>query len=129
MKRRKNLPETLTCCILIIAALCPSVGAQQDKADSVSFTTYYPSPNGVFTNLEVKRKLVVGNISESGNSQLDEISELGDGQIYVGDSLWLEPTTSQPTGTEVQEGQIIFNNTSGVKKLQFYNGSWQSAGG
>ena len=99
--------------------------AQSSQTESLTITTYFPSPEGVFNKLEVHSGLVVGNIS---NSYLGytSISDLSNGQIYVGDRIILNNQTTQPESPS--EGQLFYNTTDNV--LEFYNNtSWVKIGG
>jgi hypothetical protein len=102
--------------------------SQTNTTESLSFTTYFPSPNAVFDKMEVRSKLVVGNITDS-NSAVNGIAVIGDlkkDQVFVTDSIILGSQTLEPT--PAIDGQIFFNNSTGVQKLEFYNGSWQQLG-
>jgi hypothetical protein len=112
--------------IFIVGILIASIFfyAQAQQTDSISITTYYPSPNAAFRDLETKRVCAVGNISDSGNPSYDSLSELQDGQLYVGESIILKPLSSYPTSPK--PGELIYN--SGISKLQFFNGTaWVTA--
>jgi len=74
--------------------------------------------------MEARNKTAVGDITASGLSDLDNMSELQDGQLYVGDSIILGNLTAPPARTV--EGMIMYNQTT--SKLQFFNGTWVNAG-
>ena len=106
---------------MIFAALSSFALAEQD---SLSITTYFPSPKTAYKDLEVKKKLVVGNISQSGNTKLDSIGELKNGQVYIGHSIVFSKEPTWPNNHK--KGEIIYNVDH--HKLQFYNGTaWINA--
>ena len=47
--------------VLILSSFLSLAQSQSDG--TITITTYYPSPNGVFKDMEVKEKLAIGNIS------------------------------------------------------------------
>ena len=104
---------------------------QTNQTESMSFATYFPSPNAVFNKMEVRAKLVVGNISDS-NTAANGISTLNDiqkDQVFVANSIILGWQSSAPS--PAYEGQIFFNNTSNPKRLEVFNGTgggWQKLG-
>ena len=98
---------------------------QTNQTESLSVTTYFPSPNAVFNKMEVRGKLVVGNITDSHTNGITSINDLKQDQVFVTDRIILGWQTSEPNPPH--EGQIFYNNTSA--KLEFYNGTWQKIGG
>jgi hypothetical protein len=99
---------------------------QTNQTESMSFTTYFPSPNAVFNKMEVRAKLVVGNITDSHTSGITSINDLQKDQVFVTDSIILGWQSSAPS--PAYEGQIFFNNTSSPKRLEVNNGTWQKIG-
>jgi hypothetical protein len=101
--------------------------SQSEKKESLTVTTYFPSPEAVFSRMEVRSKLLVGNVSDSHISSITSINDLQQGQVFVTNSTILGSLTSDPGSA--QPGQIFYNNTTtGVKRVEFYNGNWISLG-
>jgi hypothetical protein len=112
--------------ILIVGILIASIFfyAQAQQTDSITITTYFPSPDGAFRDLENKRVCAVGNISASGNTSYDSLAELQNEQLYVGESIILKSLSSYPTFPK--PGELIYN--SSISKLQFFNSTaWINA--
>jgi hypothetical protein len=115
--------------LVLFLIFTPSITfPQTNQTESLTVTTYFPSPNAVFQKMEVKRNLVVGNISDSNfaENKIDDISDIPGDQIFVTDSIILGPQTSPQA--PFRNGQIYFNNSTGAKKLEFYNGTWSKLG-
>jgi hypothetical protein len=98
------------------------------KAESLEFATYYPSPNGVFDRIEVKGQLIVGNITDSNTPGITSINDVQQDQVYVTDRLIFGLQPAEPGLAISRPGQIFFNNATGVKKLEFFNGTWWRLG-
>jgi hypothetical protein len=108
--------------LLITITSLPFVRADQE---STTITTYYPSPNAIFNDMEVKTRAIVGDIANSHSATITNVSDIQSGQIWVEDSTIFNTLPSNPTTPLA--GQVFFNNTS--KTLEFYNGTWQKLGG
>jgi hypothetical protein len=111
--------------IIIISAFLPTAHSQNQE--SLSITTYYPSPNGVFRDLEIRSKLAVGNITNSGNTTYDSMAELGNAQMYVNSIILGNVTVTPGTACPANEaGTLRFNRN--FRKLQFCDGNnWLNA--
>jgi len=114
----------ITAAVTLFAAASPAIAQENLANSSITISTYYPSPNAAFNVMEARNRAAVGDITASGNTDLDTMEELGDGQIYVGDSIILGNRTTPPA--HPVDGMIFYNATS--KRLQFYNGTWVSTG-
>ena len=84
----------------IIFVAVASVFAQSNTTESLTITTYYPSPYGVYRNLEVKKGLAVGG------SGFATVSSLKEGQLFLNNSVLLNPHTNTPTSGN--EGEVIY---------------------
>lgn len=89
--------------------------------EQITFTTYYPSPFGIYSNLEVSERFVVGNISSSGITGITSIGDLDVGEVWGGDSVVLEGHASDPAAASSKQGELIYNSTE--KKIKSFNGS------
>lgn len=100
---------------------------QTNQTESLTVTTYFPSPNAVFHRMVVKKNLIVGNISDSNTAEngIDDINDIQQDQVFVTNSIILGSQYSDPTSP--REGEIFFNNTS--KNLEVRNNTeWQKLG-
>jgi hypothetical protein len=70
--------------------LCSFLFAQE----TITITTYYPAPDGVFKDLEVKKSLAVGNITASS---IGSVENLDQGEVWVEDSAIFEPKSGDPS--------------------------------
>jgi hypothetical protein len=78
-----------------------ALGGQSNE--TISISTYYPSPYGVYRTLEVKRGLAVGDIK---SSSVGNMNNLQPGQLYINESVILNTLTATPaTG---KPGQLIY---------------------
>lgn len=111
--------------LFLILTISSFLSLAQSRADeTLTITTYYLSPNGVFKDMEVKDKLAVGNITDSGNTKCDSMQELKTGQVYVGHSILLRNRETLPNSHK--PGEIIYNVD--FHKIQFYDGAkWINA--
>lgn len=142
----KKIP--IICLAISIFLICP-VFAQ--TSETITFTTYYPSPVGVYNRL-VTNTLGVGDNDSSGGIDAadtpDPTTDPGDvwiaGNVGIGtdnpqaaldvsstDSGLLPPriTSGQRDGiSNPPEGSIIYNTTE--EEIQLYAGTgWQAVGG
>ena len=95
--------------------------------ESITITTYYPSPYGSYNELQTN-KLAVGDTNVSGGLDAGD-QPPANGQIYTARSVIYKPQSGTP-GFDAREGELIYNNTD--DSLYLYNGStWvkQSGGG
>jgi len=98
-------------------------------AEQITFSTYYPAPYGVYNNFEVKGRSVVGDISSSASGVTD-VEDLDRGELWVQDSMILEPKASFNPDTEPagKEGELVYSSSDDA--LYHYNGSdWVASGG
>ena len=121
-------------CILL-ALVCLQAGmpffalAQSNYSETLTITTYYPSPYGVYRNLEVKSGLAVGDITQGPLGSMDNLTS---GQLYINNSLVLNSLAGTPAPAFSKAGQVIYvnNATSGERMLKFHNGNvWMNATG
>ena len=101
--------------------------AQSNYSETLTITTYYPSPYGVYRNLEVKSGLAVGDITQGPLNSMDNLTS---GQLYINNSLVLNSLPGTPVPAFSKAGQVIYvNNTiSGERMLKFYNDTaWVNA--
>jgi len=102
--------------ILILALFFPFISFCQGK--QIEFQTYYPYPDGIFRDCTVLKGLSLGDIKNSGLSQLDDPEKLKPGQIYIRRSLNFKPLNSEPVNPI--PGQIIYFNNGTEKGLKIY---------
>ena len=73
----------------LILKTFPFVYAQSEQSQSLTFTTYYPSPTGVFNRLQTKR-LTMGD--RNGDGVLTDADQPpNDYQLYIGRSVIYQP--------------------------------------
>ena len=100
--------------------------AQSNYTESLTITTYYPSPYGVYRNLEVKSGLAIGDITKG---PLGSMNNLTQGQLYINGSVILNSLSTYPP-TPWRAGQVIYYVGGGEKMLKFCNGTdWVNATG
>lgn len=93
----------------------------------ISVTTYYPSPYGVYNELQTN-KLAVGDVNNSGGLD-DGDQPPADGQLYTARSVIYKPQGSLPA-INTREGELVYKSSD--KKFYYYDGSaWvaQASGG
>jgi len=134
----------ILCTIFIGIIFQASLLFAQSGNETITITTYYPSPYGVYGNLQALKSFTVGNFTSSevqdlnpGQLQVKDSIVVGDvaaadakdvtsGQLYVKESLRLEPRTTSPIGTPGKEGELAYYNDN----LYVHNGStWKIAMG
>jgi|GEM_PF-5783296 len=96
---------------------CPVI-AGTNQTDTFTINTYYPSPRGIYKNLEAKRSFAIGEVHS--DPKVLTMDNLTDGQLYVGDSLILKSLAANPASGN-KAGQMIYNGAD--RMLRFYNGS------
>lgn len=78
-----------------------------ESQESLTITTYYPIPLGMYGSIEVKDKLVVG--------EMDSIQEIHDGSAYVSKGIvlkkWVDSYPRNP-----QAGQLIYYYNTRTKE-------------
>ncbi|MDD3295885.1 MAG: hypothetical protein PHU64_00815 [Candidatus Omnitrophica bacterium] len=93
------------------------------QEESVTLTTYYPAPYGVYKDLEAKDGLVVGDISTGTGAS--SVGDLHQGELWVGKGLILNPQDSGPA--DGKTGELIYDESD--KILNFFDGSaWVAVG-
>lgn len=89
---------------------------QSNQSESLTISTYYPSPYGVYRTLQVKKGLAVGG---SGPSAVDSLSQ---GQLFINNSVILNALPSTPASASGRAGQVIY--VGGTEHmLKFHNGT------
>ena len=93
--------------------------------ESITITTYYPSPYGVYNELQTN-KFAVGDTS--GDGQLSAADQPpANGQLYTARSVIYKPQSGTPA-FDAREGELVYNNTD--DSLYLYNSfSWVKQGG
>ncbi len=100
--------------------------SQSNQHESLTISTYYPSPNAVFNSMEVRGKIIVGNITDSHTAGISTLNDIKQDQVYVTESLILGNQAIEPDPS-TSIGQLFFNGTAG--KLEFNHGTWHKLGG
>jgi len=96
------------------------------EGETITITTYYPSPYGVYNHLQAKR-MAVGDTDVSGGIDAADLPE-ADGQLYTARSVIYKPQSSLPE-FDAREGELVYIEAD--KKFYYYDGSkWtKQAGG
>ena len=102
--------------LTLIFALSGISFAQSNYTESLTITTYYPAPHGVY-NMMRASKMVVGS-----TGPVEDFADF-DG------ALRFKPVTTPPPANTEPVGTFYFDDTN--KTLQYYNGTngWQPVGG
>lgn len=98
------------------------ISAQADE--TISITTYYPSPYGTYDSLEAN-KMTVGDITGDGKLTTDDLPP-ANGQLYAARSVIYNPQAVLPA-LDVREGELVYSGGA----LYVYNneGEWSKLGG
>ncbi|MFA4984658.1 MAG: hypothetical protein WC559_05080 [Candidatus Omnitrophota bacterium] len=92
--------------------------------ESLTITTYYPAPHGVYNELQTN-KMAVGDTDGSGT--LDSPDQpSANGQLYVARGVIYKPQTSLPDSDNV-EGEVVYYDSD--SQLYVYKGAtdgWQT---
>jgi hypothetical protein len=110
-------------CFVFLATL--PVFSQSNPDESMTITTYYPSPYGSYESLQAKR-LAMGDRNNDGKLT-DADQPLNDGQLYMGRGVIYQPLNPLPaSGTP---GELAYNASADA--FYYYNasGSWVPFGG
>lgn len=107
--------------LVISAGMALCVFAVNCFAEQITFTTYYPSPYGTYTNLEVRGRFAVGDIATSGLPGITRVDSLSPGEFWVEDSFILGGHASDPAVASSKEGELIYNSTEG--QVKFFDGT------
>ena len=109
---------------LSVTAIC---FAQSNYTESLTITTYYPAPYGVYRDLIARKSFAVGNFSSTevqnlnpgqlrvknsiavGNLTASDVSDLQEGQLYVKGGLRIGSRTGPSTGWAIgKEGEVAY---------------------
>jgi hypothetical protein len=97
----------------------------QDEGETITITAYYPSPHGVYNELQ-SNKLAVGDTNESGGLDAGD-QPPADGQLYTARSIIYKPQSSLPV-VDAREGELVYSDSD--NSLYLYTGSsWVRQGG
>jgi hypothetical protein len=88
--------------LIIFAGLLTGIPTAARADETLTISTYYPSPYGVYRRLEVKRAIAVG-----GNG-FSTVNGLRAGQMFVNQSIILNNLTSLPSAATARQGQLIY---------------------
>ena len=113
-------------CLIVLTAVIFLISGISN-AEQITFSTYYPAPYGVYNNFEVKGRSVVGDIS---TSTISDVENLGKGELWVEDSAIFEPKDSFDSATEPagKAGELVYSSSDDA--FYHYNGSdWVASGG
>jgi len=93
--------------------------------ESLTISTYYPSPYGVYNELQ-SNKMAVGDTN--GNGKLDAGDQPpADGQLYTARSVIYKPQSSLPE-SDARKGELVYSDSD--NKFYYYDGSaWVAQGG
>jgi hypothetical protein len=106
-------------CLLLSVLLISAGGfafAQSNSSETLTITTYYPSPYGVYRNLEVKRGMAVGDITKGPLASMDNLKS---GQLYINNSVVLNTLPTTPADSNGTAGQVIY--VGGTDKMIKYH--------
>jgi hypothetical protein len=93
--------------------------------ESITITTYYPSPYGVYNELQTN-KFAVGDTNVSGGLDSGD-QPPANGQLYTARSVIFKPQSSLPA-FDAREGELVYSDTD--NKFYHYDGSsWVAQGG
>ena len=113
---KKNKTFQLLFLAIIFFAHCNCV-----RAEDISFTTYYPSLQGVYSGLSSEEAFAVGDISDSGTAAVDETTDLDQGEVFVEDSVIFKPKNADPIPADSRAGSLIYNDVEDMFK--YYDGT------
>jgi hypothetical protein len=93
--------------------------------ESITITTYYPSPYGVYNELQTN-KFAVGDTNVSGGLDSGD-QPPANGQLYTARSVIFKPQSSLPA-FDAREDELVYSDTD--NKFYHYDGSsWVAQGG
>ncbi|MDP2924196.1 MAG: hypothetical protein Q8O30_10840 [Candidatus Omnitrophota bacterium] len=93
--------------------------------ETITITTYYPAPYGVYYELQTN-KFAVGDTDDSGGLDAGDLPP-ANGQLYTARSVIYKPQSSLPS-FDAREGELVYNDAD--NKFYYYDGSaWVAQGG
>jgi len=95
-----------------------SFAQEEEKEETITITTYYPSPYGVYNELQANR-IAVGDTNDDGQLTAED-QPPADGQLYTARSVIYKPQSSLPA-FDVREGELVYSETD--KEFYYYDGS------
>jgi len=111
---------------VILVLVCWGAGSvlTVNAEESITITTYYPSPYGSYNELQAN-KLAVGDTN--GDMQLSAADQPpANGQLYTARSVIYKPQSSLPV-FDVRKGELVYRDSNDT--FYHYNGSnWISIG-
>ncbi|MDD3295884.1 MAG: hypothetical protein PHU64_00810 [Candidatus Omnitrophica bacterium] len=123
------MKKVVFACIVMMAwgiFLTSFVLAQSpNQEESITLTTYYPAPYGVYKDLEAKDGLAVGDIT-TGTGVLN-VGDLHQGELWVEKGLILNPQDLDPADADSKTGEVIYNKNDKVVKV-FDGFNWSAVG-
>jgi len=123
-----NYPKAILCCGILIIFLSSLIFAQEENKDSLTFTTYYPSPHGVYRNLKLFpiTSQPSGPASSTGVMYFDNNLNMrmiryhnGTGWVNLTEPLIPEPQYWVLSGTH------IYNNNTGFVGINTQNPQYE----
>ena len=97
--------------------------AQSNYTESLTITTYYPAPYGVYRDLLARKSFAVGNFTSN------EVQALKPGQLQVEDSIVYKPRSDDPANWPKTgpKGEMAYS--SNKDDMYFFNGAtWKAIG-
>jgi hypothetical protein len=114
----------------LLLSICLISPAFSQSSETLTFTTYYPSPIGVYRLLEVAESLAVGDIS---TTSINTVDGLDPGELWVQGSVIYNPRDDDPASwASGKEGEVHYSSM--YDRFYYFNGdtgNWmgQGAGG
>lgn len=100
--------------LFLIVSISASSG---EEKETLTITTYYPAPYGVYKDLDVKENVIVGDISPSSEKE---------GELWVKEGVVFKSLDSLPECNSNLKGKMIYYND----KFRYCDGSnWEEVGG
>jgi hypothetical protein len=112
--------------LLLVLGLIFAFGVLSCFAEETfTITTYYPSPCGVYNELQSNR-LAVGDTNISGGLDAGDLPP-ANGQLYAARSVIYQPQSALPA-SNARRGELVYNDSD--NEFYYYNGSaWMPQGG
>ena len=120
---------TLAIILLVTACLSLISDVYPQTSEEITITTYYPSPYGVYDDLEARHGFAVGDIVTNGPFGVNSVDALDTGELWVEDSVIFRPLPDNPTSwTAGKEGELAYSDNN--DRHYYFNGTgWQGFGG